>query len=581
MPNYKKIALWVALLFIWPLTIAFIYQTSFPDIEGELLAIISYGLVACIVAFFPFIVSNTPIFFVHGIGFAVFLSYGLFMEVMLTQLAVLIVLAKVKISRSDSYRIPLNLLMFLFVSLAAASVYKWLGGTVGEFHLSTFREVVPLLGYAITVFVTNHLLLYCFRRFLVGSQVKFLNKSVIWEFCTTLVVLPVGFVLFMMYRDFDVAGIYFVSFPFISISIILKLFHSSQQVNDYLQETSEIGHELTGELEVNEVIDLFVQRVTKLLAVDYSYVYEVVDAETLKLSRLYDVEGKIEFPANDKLRKFEAVSGKAWGENRTITYKSQKDWAQFAESYLPVQGESIISVPVQRNNKIVAVITLISKRKGGFEKYQFMILDILVNYLAVALENARNYEETRKRSERDQLTGLYNYRFFDNYIQNYFANIRLTKRHEHISLVLLDLDRFKHINDTYGHQSGNEILQELSNRLKLLMDDKGIVARYGGEEFVVLLPNCTKMESLRIAELIRKEIASNSFVLKQHILDKEDPILVNVTASVGVATYPDNCEDPIDLIRHADRAMYIGAKQQGRNKVAMYDKLIGAQLQAE
>lgn len=205
-----------------------------------------------------------------------------------------------------------------------------------------------------------------------------------------------------------------------------------------------------------------------------------------------------------------------------------------------------------------------------------MLLDILSNYLAVAIENARHYENTKKKSERDPLTKLYNYRYFENYLQNLFEDMKAKGFYEYHSLILLDLDHFKQINDLYGHESGNEVLRELAFRLDQLSNEDTIVARYGGEEFVLLLKTRTKEEAMEEAEQIRKLISEQPFFLQKHITNSGEAIEVYVTASIGVATYPDDCDECTELIRHADRAMYVGAKRKGRNKVAQYERIIEA-----
>jgi diguanylate cyclase (GGDEF)-like protein len=200
-----------------------------------------------------------------------------------------------------------------------------------------------------------------------------------------------------------------------------------------------------------------------------------------------------------------------------------------------------------------------------------MIADILASYFGVAMEKARHYQETKRRSERCALTKLYNYRFFENVLEKEYANLEKGELAS-LSLILLDLDHFKKINDIYGHQSGNEILKQVADRLLGLVGEAGTVARYGGEEFVILLPDMDRSRCFELAERIRVNLANRSFTLKQHIRDTHTVQLVKVTASIGFATAPDDAEDTLDLIRHADRAMYVGAKQAGRNKVAEYRK---------
>jgi diguanylate cyclase (GGDEF)-like protein len=137
------------------------------------------------------------------------------------------------------------------------------------------------------------------------------------------------------------------------------------------------------------------------------------------------------------------------------------------------------------------------------------------------------------------------------------------------SVILLDIDHFKSVNDSYGHQSGNEVLILLAKRLEAFMGDRGIVARYGGEEFIILLPEADEIECYDIAEQLRFFISDTSFEVNNDLTDKLRHHIY-ITASIGIATAPHQGEDPLTLIRNADRAMYTGAKQQGRNKVAAY-----------
>jgi diguanylate cyclase (GGDEF)-like protein len=196
-----------------------------------------------------------------------------------------------------------------------------------------------------------------------------------------------------------------------------------------------------------------------------------------------------------------------------------------------------------------------------------MIVDILCSYFAVAIENAKHYELTKMQSERCSLTKLYNYRYFEHLLTEEFEKLYQFER-ELLSLIILDIDHFKAVNDTYGHQSGNEILCELANRVSNIIGGRGTVARYGGEEFVVLLPDVDKEDAYQIAELIRESIANWPFTLTQSL--DSDKHQARITASFGVATAPEDAEDALALIRHADRALYVGAKRAGRNRVAEY-----------
>ncbi|SDK41120.1 GGDEF domain-containing protein [Sediminibacillus albus] len=568
----KRIGLSIAWLFLWPLLVWLTYLQWSPEVPVKWVDILLFGLLMCSVALFPIVVNQTPIFFINGVSLAVFLYYGLFIEVILTQVAIICLLAGIRIRKKEFFRLPMNLLMFLFVSLISASVYWLLGGSNGADVLQNADNIVPIIGYIFTSFMTNQFTLRLIKRLIYGIETKFFDRGLIWEAYTLILVIPIGLILYMFYVQDGSSAILFIGFPLISISYILRMYHSSQRVNFHLQKTSEIGHQLTAQMEVNEVIDLFNERIQDLLPVDYTMVYEVQEEAYLRLVRFIDAEQKLDFPEIDILYRHQGISGDVWANKQGVHYHKRKQWIGLVDKHLEIPGESLISVPLERDNKVVGVITLVSKRKRAFEKSQFMMLRILTNYLAVSILNAKNYEETKTRSERDALTRLYNFRYFEDHLLEYFETLQKSTIKESASLILLDMDHFKSINDTYGHQSGNEILRELAARLTRIVGQKGVVARYGGEEFVIFLPKTSKSSCLFIAEVIRKAISEDPFYVSDHILDEEETIKVFMTASIGIASYPDDCEDPLEMVRHADRAMYVGAKQKGRNKVAVYEK---------
>lgn len=122
------------------------------------------------------------------------------------------------------------------------------------------------------------------------------------------------------------------------------------------------------------------------------------------------------------------------------------------------------------------------------------------------------------------------------------------------------------------HQSGNEILVQMAKRIRSLIGNRGTVARYGGEEFVILLPDTNKKSALRLAEIVRLTIANRPFSTQNFLDFDEKYESVDITVSIGVASAPNDADDALALIRHADRALYIGAKREGKNRVAEYVK---------
>jgi diguanylate cyclase (GGDEF)-like protein len=162
----------------------------------------------------------------------------------------------------------------------------------------------------------------------------------------------------------------------------------------------------------------------------------------------------------------------------------------------------------------------------------------------------------------DGLTGLYNYRFFKEYLVREIR--RASRFHLFISLIMLDIDYFKNYNDTHGHLAGDEILKTLAQLMVTNLRSIDVAARYGGEEFVLVLPETNKTAARIVAEKIQELVENYKFPLG------ETQPNGRITVSMGIATYPDNGSSVEELINCADRRLY-GAKTGGRNKVMESD----------
>ncbi|OWW18239.1 sensor domain-containing diguanylate cyclase [Noviherbaspirillum denitrificans] len=166
--------------------------------------------------------------------------------------------------------------------------------------------------------------------------------------------------------------------------------------------------------------------------------------------------------------------------------------------------------------------------------------------------------QLREQANRDPLTGLFNRRFFDATLEREIARC---KRDGHsLSVVMIDVDHFKKINDTYGHQAGDEVLRLLGSILGEGVRASDVVCRFGGEEFLVLLPSMGTQAAQERAEQWRIAFSTTSVLLSR---DK-----IGATFSAGIATYPDNCPQPEALVECADASLYC-AKKEGRNRIVV------------
>jgi diguanylate cyclase (GGDEF)-like protein len=199
-----------------------------------------------------------------------------------------------------------------------------------------------------------------------------------------------------------------------------------------------------------------------------------------------------------------------------------------------------------------------SPRKGAFEERDEKFLSVLARSAAMALENAILHRKTEELTIIDDLTGIYNYRYFSMKIKE--EKRRAVRYNLPLSLVMLDIDWFKRCNDTYGHEAGNRVLIGVVAAVKRSIRDVDILCRYGGEEFIVILPQTIEREAYKIADRIRNDIEQAEFAPAG-----EGPA-IRVTVSVGVSSFPENGRAEDELINAVDQALY-RAKGSGKNIV--------------
>ena len=224
-----------------------------------------------------------------------------------------------------------------------------------------------------------------------------------------------------------------------------------------------------------------------------------------------------------------------------------------------LQRGSFICVPLRiKGREVIGVLSAQKPEPHGFSLGDLDLFQAVANQVAAALENAQLYQRTKELSTRDDLTGLFNRRhFFDNLEKE----VQRARRYRRVfSLILLDLDDFKSYNDTHGHLKGDEALKELARLLLASTRRADIVARFGGEEFVVLLPEINAQGAAVVGEKIRAAAEQYPFA------GCSTQPGGKMTVTLGLATYPGDSEDGLELVDLADRAMYLG-KQQGGNRV--------------
>ncbi|MGL5694687.1 MAG: bifunctional diguanylate cyclase/phosphohydrolase [Peptostreptococcaceae bacterium] len=205
---------------------------------------------------------------------------------------------------------------------------------------------------------------------------------------------------------------------------------------------------------------------------------------------------------------------------------------------------------------------------NNFEKDLVLVAVLFIISVVVGMYvdiERKYFKELKKVANMDELTGIYNHRYFQESLTNMIR--RADDNNTELSLLFMDIDYFKHYNDTHGHQVGDSLLREVGKILKSSTRDGDVVARYGGEEFAVILPSTDQEDAIKVGERIRKNIEKYPFKGQESQPNK------NVTMSIGVSTYPSVASSKYDLIETADHALY-KAKAFNRNRVEYYRNIL-------
>ena len=221
----------------------------------------------------------------------------------------------------------------------------------------------------------------------------------------------------------------------------------------------------------------------------------------------------------------------------------------------------LLSVPMLRGDELLGVLNFERPRKTDFGPEEMEFFAAVADQVGLAVQNARLHERTVALSITDPLTGVPNRRYL---FEQLDSEIARAGRFDHpLSMLMIDIDHFKHLNDTAGHAAGDDTLRRVCQLMRQNLRKVDTLARYGGEEFVVLLPQISRAEALEVGEKLRRSVAEGNL---EH--GKTQPG-GKVTISVGVATLPDDATDQAKLVDCADSALY-ASKRGGRDKVTAY-----------
>jgi diguanylate cyclase (GGDEF)-like protein len=312
-------------------------------------------------------------------------------------------------------------------------------------------------------------------------------------------------------------------------------------------------------LEPRKVIELIMEKIQQLIPSE-AWSMLMVDEEKQELAFELALGAKGKDVSAFRIKMGEGVAGwVAQTGKAAIVNDTAKDprFAPRFDTKTQFQTRSILCAPLISRGRTIGVVEIINRVGGRFTQGDLDILLTLVEPCAIAIENAMLFQRTEQLTITDDLTKLFNSRYLNLYISR---EIKRCKRHGiPLSVIFLDLDGFKGINDQYGHLAGSGTLAEVGSILALAVRESDILARYGGDEFVVVLPETPASGALVIAERLRKAIEEHGFLQGQGLSAR-------ISASFGIASYPDHALTPEGLIQKADQAMY-RVKERDKNGI--------------
>src|SRR6202171_1172525 len=323
----------------------------------------------------------------------------------------------------------------------------------------------------------------------------------------------------------------------------------------------ELGKALTSSLQLDQVLRTIMEKIDEFLRPD-NWSLLLLDETTQELYFELAV-GKASQALKDvRIKVGKGIAGWVAQHGETVvapdTAKDTRFFGKVDEK-TKTETQSIVAVPVKFRDRCLGVIELINcVGPDGFDFRDLKLLEALSDFAAIALENARHVKRIHELTITDDCTTLYNARHMSFILE---TEIYRSQRYNYeFSIVFIDLDHFKQVNDTHGHLVGSRLLSEIGNSLKAHCRLIDFAFRYGGDEFVILLPQTSKDNALNVARRLHKLIRENTWLAPEGLN-------IKLTPSVGVSSYPVDSRTKEGLLHLADEAMYL-VKNTRRDSVA-------------
>ena len=323
----------------------------------------------------------------------------------------------------------------------------------------------------------------------------------------------------------------------------------------------DVAKALTSSLDLDSILQTIMEKMAEYFRPD-TWSLLMVDEHKNELYFAIAVGSAAEALKNVRLKVGEGIAGHVakYGEKLVVPdVSADKRFAKRIDKVTQWETQSIICIPLRAKLRVLGVIQLVNVDMAHFGHEEQFFLQALCDYAAIAIENARSVEKIQELTITDDCTGLYNARHLYKTLET--EVYRSARFGYEFSVIFIDLDHFKQVNDTHGHLVGSKLLAEIGYLIKAQLRLIDFAFRYGGDEFVVLLPQTPKDAALVVARRLRDSLRNSNFC-------KDEGLNLNVRASIGLATYPHDAKTPHDIIRQADEMMYM-VKNSTRDNIGI------------
>ena len=314
---------------------------------------------------------------------------------------------------------------------------------------------------------------------------------------------------------------------------------------DHLRVFHDVARSLTSSLELEEILGAIMNKMAQFFGPERWSLLMVDDAANdlyyaIAVGENQESLKGLRVPLGEGVAGWVAATG-----NPLVVPDVALDphWSAFANKHPDLRIKSIACVPVRSGNKTLGVIQLLNSKLDLLSEYSISFLRILCDYAAIAIQNARSMTLIQELTITDDVTGLFNARHLYTMLDEQIVQGQM------FSLMFVDLDRFKSVNDTHGHLIGSRLLAEIGGLLKRSLGPNNAAFRYGGDEFVALLPGMGKSAASGTTVALREDLRSARFL-------EGAGLSLSVSGSFGLATYPEDGNTVPLILRAADTMMY-------------------------